>query len=151
MTLLQNAPSDIVIPCADSNPRFPNKGVWGILYHTWGKKCWYYGTYITAVFRNKTLENGLIHFRQTAFFAWYPFWDFTWLELNVSSPFSQMILVNLKLWLYPKFECNGAQIANTTISPVSWALCEPENSWAKELISLEKILISPRTFVVVAF
>ncbi len=27
MTLLQNAPFDIVNPCADSNPRCPSKGV----------------------------------------------------------------------------------------------------------------------------
>ena len=68
--------------------------------------------------------------RLPAFFAWYPFWDFTWLKLNVSSLFSQKILVNLELWFYPEFKCDGARIADATNSPVSWASCEPL-PWAR--------------------
>ena len=114
--------SNIASPCVDNNPRCPSNWVWGILY---------YSTYVTAVFRIRIV---LYQSKSPArVFARYPFWDFTWLELDVPSLFSQRILVNLELWLYLEFKCGGARIANATISPVSWALrdlriVEPKSS-----------------------
>ena len=57
-------------------------------------------------------------------FAQYPFWDFTRLELDVPSLFSQRILVNLELWLYPEFKFDGTQIANDLSCQLSvaWTL-----------------------------
>jgi hypothetical protein len=47
------------------------------------------------------------------------------LVLTVSSLFSQSILENMELDCTPKFECNGACIADATTSPVYGALHEP--------------------------
>ena len=120
MTLLWNAPSY-------SNPRCPSKGVWDILY---------YSTYVTAVFRRWKCDLTFwtkIQNHRPAFSCGIPFEISHDLVLTVSSLFSQRILENLELDCTPKFECNGAWIADATSSPVSWAcmnirIVEPTSS-----------------------
>ncbi len=114
-TIIWNIPSYFADPYVNSNPRCPSNGVWDILY---------YGTYVTAVFLEGEIV--LLRFwaknRQPAFSRGIPFEISQDLVLTVSSLFSQRILENLELDCTPKFECNGARIADAMISSVSWTL-----------------------------
>ena len=58
-------------------------------------------------------------------FLRYPFWDFTWLGTDCIEPVLTKYFRESGTWLYPKFECNGAYIADATTSPVYGAFHEP--------------------------
>ena len=72
----------------------------------------------TIVFSGSVLLQFSTKNRQPAFSCGIPFEISHDLVLTVSSLFSQSILENLELDCTPKFECNGAWIADATTSPV---------------------------------